>query len=82
VIGIKDDGFESLRYKLRSMSEVQLVQFGKDARKRFLTVQKELELAKQEWLARHPRRRHHRWSTLLRMTQRKLPPSLLGSSFN
>jgi hypothetical protein len=57
VIGLKDDGFQSLRYKLRSMNEAQLIQFGKDARKRFLAVQKELELAKQEWLARHPRRR-------------------------
>jgi hypothetical protein len=57
VIGIKDNGFEVLRWKLRSMSEVQLIQFGRDARKRFLMVKKELELAKIEWLARHPRRR-------------------------
>jgi len=55
VIGIKDNGFEALRWKLRSMSEVQLIQFGKDARKRFLAARKELELAKLEWLARHPR---------------------------
>lgn len=57
MIGLKDDGFETLRWKLRSMSEVQLIQFGKETRKRFLTVKKELELTKIEWLARHPRRR-------------------------
>ena len=56
MIGIKDDGFETLRWKLRSMSEAQLIQFGKDARKRFQIVHKELELVKLEWLARHPRR--------------------------
>jgi hypothetical protein len=37
------------------MSEVQLIQYGKDARKRLLAARKELELAKLEWLARHPR---------------------------
>jgi hypothetical protein len=57
VIGIKDDGFEALCWKLSSMSEVQLIEYGKDARKRFLAARKELELAKLEWLARHPRRR-------------------------
>lgn len=57
MIGTKDDSFESLRWKLRSMSEFQLIQYGKDARKRFLAARKELELAKLEWLARHPRRR-------------------------
>ncbi len=57
MIGLKDDGFHSLRYKLRGMNEAQLIQFGKDTGKRFLTVQKELELAKQECLGSHLRRR-------------------------
>jgi hypothetical protein len=57
VIAMKDDGFESLRNELRCKTEAELIQFGTDLRKRFVAVQKQLELAKEEWLRRHPRRR-------------------------
>lgn len=31
MIGLKDDGYESLRFKLRTMSDKDLIQFGKAA---------------------------------------------------
>lgn len=34
MIGLKDEGFESLRYKLRMMSDAELIRFGLDARER------------------------------------------------
>ena len=62
MIGLKDD-FESLRYKLHMMSEVELLRFGREARKRYEESRtqdkswKELQLAREEWRSRHPRRR-------------------------
>lgn len=63
MIGFRDDGFEALRTKLRMMSEGELLRFGRDARKKYLESRnadklwKELELARQEWRSRHPKRR-------------------------
>jgi hypothetical protein len=62
MIGLKDD-FASLRTKLRIMSEVELLRFGRDARKRYEESRnrdkswRELQLAREEWRSRHPRRR-------------------------
>lgn len=51
MIGFRDDGFESLRYKLRQMSEAELLRFGREAREKYLASLssnpswKELQLA-------------------------------------
>ena len=63
MIGFRDDGFESLRYKLRQMSESELLRFGREARKKYLEslssnrIWRELQLAREEWRSRHPRPR-------------------------
>lgn len=62
MIGLRDDGFESLRYKLRTMSEAESIRFGKAAREKCLKsnderCRQELELAREEWRSRHPKRR-------------------------
>ena len=62
MIGFRDNGLESLRSKLRNMTETELVRFGKAAQERCLkTVEKklliELEEARAEWRRRHPKRR-------------------------
>jgi len=62
VIGLKDE-FESLRTKLRMMSEVELLRFGRELRKRYEQSRnldrawRELQLAREEWRSRHPKRR-------------------------
>jgi hypothetical protein len=65
MIGFRDDGFESLRSKLRNLTEAELVQFGKalhdkwakslsaDQKKNLI----ELKEARREWRRRHPKRR-------------------------
>lgn len=62
MIGLRDDGSESLRYKLRMMSEYELIRFGKAAREKCLRSNdekcwQELKLAREEWRSRHPKRR-------------------------
>ena len=65
MISFRDDGLESLRSKLRNMTEAELVQFGKTLRdkwdkslnsdqKKYLV---ELKEARAEWRRRHPKRR-------------------------
>jgi hypothetical protein len=64
MIGSRDNGLESLRSKLRNMTEGELVQFGKTLRDRWdkslNTDQKknliELNEARAEWRGRHPKR--------------------------
>lgn len=62
MIGLKDE-FEPLRAKLRLMSEVELLRFGREAHKRYEESRnrdkswKELQLARDEWRSRHPRGR-------------------------
>jgi len=64
MIGFRDNGLESLRSKLRNMTEAELVQFGKTLRdkwdkslnsdqKKYLV---ELKEARAEWRRRHPKR--------------------------
>jgi len=60
VIQIKDP-HESLRYKLRTMSDRDLIQFGRAAKERCKDRQNqeawtELKLAREEWRSRHPKR--------------------------
>lgn len=60
MIGVKDDGHESLRYRLRTMSDADLIRFGRDARERCRDRQNEqgwidLKLAREEWRSRHPK---------------------------
>jgi hypothetical protein len=65
MIGFRDDGLESLRSKLRNLTEAELVQFGKTLRdkwdKSLSAEQKknlmELKEARAEWRRRHPKRR-------------------------
>jgi hypothetical protein len=65
MIGFRDDGIESLRSKLRNMTETALVHFGKSFRdkwnKSLNTDQTknliELKEARAEWRRRHPKRR-------------------------
>jgi hypothetical protein len=65
MIGFRDDGLESIRSKLRNMTETELVQFGKTLRdkwdKSLKADQKknqiELKGARAEWRRRHPKRR-------------------------
>jgi hypothetical protein len=62
MIGLRDDGFESLRIKLRSMSEYELIRFRKAAREKCLKSNddrcwQELKFAREEWRSRHPKRR-------------------------
>jgi hypothetical protein len=65
MIGFRDDGLESLRFKLRNITEAQLVQFGKTLRDKwdkFLDADQkrnliDLEEALAEWRRRHPKRR-------------------------
>ena len=65
MIGFRDDGLESLRSKLRDMTEAELVQFGKTLRDKWDKFsdadQKrnliDLEEALAEWRRRHPKRR-------------------------
>jgi hypothetical protein len=64
MIGLKDNGFEALRYKLRVMSEYDLIRFGKNARAlcegsydKQDECWMELRLAREEWRSRHPKRR-------------------------
>ena len=54
MIGLRDDGFEALRSKLRLMSEYELIRFGKAAREKCLKSNdercwQELKLAREEW---------------------------------
>jgi len=65
MIGFRDDGLESLRSKLRNMTEAELVQCGKTLRDRWdksLNADQkknliELREARAEWRRRHPKRR-------------------------
>jgi hypothetical protein len=65
MIGFRDNGLESIRNKLRNMTEVELVQFGKTLRDRWdrsLNADQkknliELKEARAEWRRRHPKRR-------------------------
>jgi hypothetical protein len=65
MIGFRDDGLESLRSKLRNMTEAELVRFGKTLRDKwdkFLNADQrknliELKEARAEWRRRHPKRR-------------------------
>jgi hypothetical protein len=65
MIGFRDDGLESLRSRLRNMTEAELVQFGKMLRDKWYKSlnadQKknliELKEARAEWRRRHPKRR-------------------------
>lgn len=63
MIGFRDDGFESLRTKLRMMSEVELLRFGRAVRQKYEETRnrdkswRELQLAREEWRSRHPNRR-------------------------
>lgn len=62
MIGFRDDGFESIRTKLRMMSEVELLRFGREARQKYEETRnrdkswKELQLAREECRSRHPKR--------------------------
>lgn len=65
MIGLKDDGFDSLRTKLRMMSDTELIRFGRDASQKCKDRQNEqcwidLKLAREEWRSRHPKVRHGR----------------------
>lgn len=61
MIGFRDDGFASLRTKLRMMSESEPLRFGRDARRKCAEALKkeacwkELQLARDEWRSRHPK---------------------------
>ena len=65
MIGFRDNGLESLRSKLRNLTEAELVQFGKALRdewnKSLNADQKknliELKEARAEWRRRYPTRR-------------------------
>jgi hypothetical protein len=65
MISFRDNGLESLRSKLRNMTEAELVQFGKTLRDRWdnsLNADQkknlnELKEARVEWRRRHPKRR-------------------------
>ena len=67
MIGFREDGFEPLRYKLRTLpapfwtgSDHELIQFGRELRKKCFKPKedrcwKELQLAREEWRSRHPK---------------------------
>jgi hypothetical protein len=65
MIGFRDGGLESLRSKLRNVTEAELVQCGKTLRDRWdksLNADQkknliELREARAEWRRRHPKRR-------------------------
>jgi hypothetical protein len=62
MIGFRDDGLESLRNKLRNLTEAELIRFGKAAQQRCLKIAEkellvELEEARAERRRRHPKRR-------------------------
>ena len=61
VIGLKDP-HETLRLKLRTMPDKELIEYGRAAKERCKDRQNteswvELRLAREEWLSRHPKRR-------------------------
>ena len=60
MIALREDGFESFRYKLRTLSDRELIHFGRQLRQNCLKPNddpcwKQLQLAREEWRSRHPR---------------------------